>query len=41
MSGPIVRVAYDEVVIADPSALKTIYSVSSGFTKVTLHLDYG
>lgn len=41
MPGPIVRVAYDEVVIADPSALKTIYGVSSGFTKVTLHLDYG
>lgn len=34
LSGPVVRIAPDEVVISDPSAVKTIYAASSGFTKV-------
>ena len=33
-SGPIVRIAPDQVVMQDPDALKTIYGPHSGFTKV-------
>lgn len=33
-SGPIVRIAPDQVVMEDPDALKTIYGLNSGFTKV-------
>jgi hypothetical protein len=33
-TGPIVRIAPNEVAIADPNALKTIYAAHSGFTKV-------
>ena len=32
--GSIVRIAPNEVAIADPTAIKTIYSISSAFTKV-------
>ena len=32
--GPIVRIAPKEVLIADPEALKVIYALRSGFTKV-------
>ncbi|CAN9187219.1 unnamed protein product [Alternaria alternata] len=35
--GPIVRIAPNEVAIADPTAIKTIYSVSSGFTKTDFY----
>jgi len=34
VQGPIIRIAPNEVAIADPTAIKTIYSISSGFTKV-------
>ena len=39
--GPMVRIAPKEVLIADPEALKVIYALRSGFTKVppvTTHL---
>jgi len=32
--GPIVRIAPNEVAIADPEAIKTIYAAHTGFTKV-------
>ncbi|EEU37985.1 uncharacterized protein NECHADRAFT_3047, partial [Fusarium vanettenii 77-13-4] len=31
--GPIVRIAPDEVAISDPDAIRSIYSINSGFTK--------
>jgi hypothetical protein len=34
VEGSIIRIAPNEVAIADPTAIKTIYSVSAGFTKV-------
>jgi len=34
--GPIVRIAPNEVAIADPAAVKVIYSTGGGFTKGTL-----
>ena len=37
-AGPIVRIAPNEVVIADPSAIKVIYGVKPGFPKVRMHL---
>lgn len=37
--GPIVRISPNEIVIADPSAIKTIYGHKSGFTKVNLLLQ--
>lgn len=33
--GPIIRIASNEVAIADPEAIRTIYSAHSGFTKVS------
>ena len=36
--GPIVRIAPNELAIADPESIKTIYSVKSGFTKVVTTL---
>jgi hypothetical protein len=33
--GPVVRIAPNEVAIADPEAIKVIYSTSTGFTKGT------
>lgn len=35
--GPVIRIAPNEVAIADPQAIKTIYSINSGFTKVASH----
>jgi cytochrome P450 len=35
--GPLVRIAPDEVAVADPQAIKTIYSVKSGFTKTDFY----
>ncbi|KAH8591216.1 cytochrome P450 oxidoreductase [Bisporella sp. PMI_857] len=32
--GPIIRIAPNEVAISDPAALKTIYGIKSGYTKV-------
>ena len=32
--GTIIRIAPNEISVADPSAIKTIYSSNSGFTKV-------
>ena len=33
--GPIIRIAPNEVAIADPNAIKTVYSINSGFTKAS------
>lgn len=35
--GPLVRIAHNEVSVADPAAIKTIYSVKSGFTKTDFY----
>lgn len=35
VEGPIVRIAPNELAISDPDAIKTIYAVNSGFTKVS------
>ncbi|KAH7161064.1 cytochrome P450 [Dactylonectria macrodidyma] len=35
--GPIVRIAPNEVAIADPEAIKAIYAVNSGFTKTDFY----
>ncbi|KAH8812835.1 cytochrome P450 [Xylogone sp. PMI_703] len=35
-SGPFVRIAPNEVAISDPDAIRVIYSINSGFTKVAL-----
>ncbi|KAI4657680.1 uncharacterized protein J4E78_006068 [Alternaria triticimaculans] len=37
MDCPIIRIAPNEVAIADPTAIKTIYSISSGFTKTDFY----
>lgn len=34
-SGPIVRVAPNELILSDPETIKSIYGVNSGFTKVS------
>lgn len=36
--GNIVRIAPNEVAIADPQAIKTIYSTGGGFTKCMFHI---
>ncbi|EUC39786.1 hypothetical protein COCMIDRAFT_110588 [Bipolaris oryzae ATCC 44560] len=38
--GPIVRIAPNEVAIADPEAIRTIYSSYSGFTKTDFYLPF-
>ncbi|EUC31177.1 hypothetical protein COCCADRAFT_101960 [Bipolaris zeicola 26-R-13] len=38
--GPIVRIAPNEVAIADPEAIRTIYSAQSGFTKTDFYLPF-
>ncbi|KAF3031966.1 hypothetical protein E8E11_001884 [Didymella keratinophila] len=38
--GPIVRIAPDEVAIADPEAIRTIYAAHSGFTKTDFYLPF-
>ena len=35
--GPLVRIAPDEVSVADPSAIKIIYNVKTGFTKTDFY----
>lgn len=35
--GPLVRIAHDEVSVSDPSAVKTIYNIKSGFTKTDFY----
>jgi hypothetical protein len=35
--GPLVRIAHDEVSVADPSAVKVIYNIKSGFTKTDFY----
>ena len=35
--GPLVRIAPNEVSVADPSAIKVIYSIKSGFTKTDFY----
>ncbi|OAP61609.1 hypothetical protein AYL99_03812 [Fonsecaea erecta] len=35
--GPLVRIAPDEVSVADPQAIKTIYGIKSGFTKTDFY----
>jgi cytochrome P450 len=35
--GPLVRIAPNEVAVADPSAIKTIYNIKSGFTKTDFY----
>ncbi|KAJ5768724.1 hypothetical protein N7520_003283 [Penicillium odoratum] len=35
--GPLVRIAPNEVAIADPSAVETIYNIKSGFTKTDFY----
>ncbi|KAH7126509.1 cytochrome P450 [Dactylonectria estremocensis] len=37
--GPIIRIAPNEVAIADPEAIKVIYAVNSGFTKVIIEFS--
>jgi hypothetical protein len=37
--GPIIRIAPNEVAISDPASIKEIYSINSGFTKVTVTDD--
>jgi hypothetical protein len=32
--GPLVRIAPNEVSVSDPAAVKIIYNIKSGFTKV-------
>ncbi|RAR15515.1 pisatin demethylase [Stemphylium lycopersici] len=38
--GPIVRIAPDEVAIADPEAIRTIYGAQSGFAKIDFYLPF-
>ncbi|CAK7216664.1 hypothetical protein SCUCBS95973_002883 [Sporothrix curviconia] len=38
--GPIVRIAPNEVAIADPEAIKTIYGINSGFTKTDFYTPW-
>ncbi|RYO45162.1 hypothetical protein AA0116_g13383, partial [Alternaria tenuissima] len=38
--GPIVRIAPDEVAIADPEAIRTIYGAQSGFAKTDFYLPF-
>ncbi|CAK7201538.1 hypothetical protein SEUCBS139899_004244 [Sporothrix eucalyptigena] len=38
--GPIVRIAPNEVAIADPDAIKTIYGINSGFTKTDFYTPW-
>ena len=36
--GPLVRIAPDEVSCSEPAAMRTIYAVHGGFTKVLYHV---
>lgn len=38
--GPLVRIAPNEVSVADPEAIKIIYSVKSGFTKTDFYTPF-